>query len=805
MGKFVILVFGMSMLSNLLFGQTNCTIKGLVVDENNEPLTGATVLLSPIERATITDAKGNFSIKNIPKGKYKLQISFIGYHSLIDSVRMDGDKTYNARLRLAALSLQEVVVKNNYVESRKKDESLDIEIVNDNYLKQNLGGSLMNSLERLPGVSNIDIGSGQSKPVIRGLGFNRIVVVENSIKHEAQQWGADHGLEIDQYAVDNIEIIKGPASLMYGSDAIGGVIDLKNRKLPAENSFGGVIDLSGKTNNDFLGTSVLLYGRKKWFFVNFRATLLDYGDYKVPTDSVDIYSYRAALHKNRLRNTAGKEQNYHLSFGIIKKRFHTRFYVSNTSSKNGFFANAHGLEPRNVDTDLHDSSNRDIQYPYQKVEHFKIINISIFSWDKLRMESNIGFQRNFRQEWSQYVNHGYMPPIFPDTLSFLPDLERQFEKYVVSANLKFLYQLNDHVQVNVGVNGEYQDNRIDGRGFIIPAFNQKNIGGYALGKYSLPQNQMIQFGVRYDYGVINASEYFDWFPSPVFENGNTSMQYLMRAENIKQDFSNISWSLGYNYHPGKWSYKANLGKSFRMPIAKELAANGVNYHRFSYEVGNPNLSPEISWQLDMGIEYSSRNFAIGMTPFVNYFPNYIYLNPSSEHDRLYGNGNQVYYYTESRVFRYGLELHTHYELFKSLQLGIMGEYVYSEQLSGKKEGYTLPFSPPPSVVFNIKYQKQKIKFLENAYLSLDYRIVAPQNNIVPPEETTKGYQVINVAFGGNIKLKNHSINITAQVQNLLNTKYFNHTSYYRLINVPEPGRNLIVNISVPFSGNFKQK
>jgi iron complex outermembrane receptor protein len=242
-----------------------------------------------------------------------------------------------------------------------------------------------------------------------------------------------------------------------------------------------------------------------------------------------------------------------------------------------------------------------------------------------------------------------------------------------------------------------------------------------------------------------------------------------------------------------------------MPIAKELAANGVNYHHFSYEVGNADLSPEISYQLDAGMEYRTSKFAIGTTPFLNYFSNYIYLNPSSEHDRLYGNGNQVFYYTQSKVFRVGAELHAHYELFKSLQLGMIGEYVYSEQLSGEKKGFTLPFSPPPSGIFNIKYQRQKIKFLENAYFSFDYRITASQNDIVPPEETTKGYQAINLGFGGDIHLKNRKVNLTMQVQNLLNTKYFNHTSYYRLINVPEPGRCFIMNITLPFSGELKQE
>lgn len=789
----------------LSYGQTHYQLKGNIVDENNLPLTGASVFLYPIEIGSITDVNGNFIIDNLSKGNYKIAISFIGYKTLTDSISLSEDKIQNFQLDISALSLQEVVVKDNYSETRKKEESLNIEIVNDDYLKQNLGGSLMNSLERLAGVTTIDIGSGQSKPVIRGLGFNRVVVVENNIKHEAQQWGSDHGLEIDQYAVENIEVIKGPASLMYGSDAIGGVINMQNRHLPTNNSFGGTVDITGKSNNMFLGTSLSLFGRKKWFFANFRATVLDYGDYKVPTDSVDIYSYRAALYKNHLRNTAGKEQDFHLSLGIIKKQFQSKFYLSNISSKSGFFANAHGLEPRNVDTDLHDKSNRDIQYPYQKVNHFKAINSSFYRWEKAKLEFDLGFQRNFRQERSEYVQHGYMPATFPDTLDFNADLERQFDKHVNSGNVKFQYHLSDKTQLNLGLNSEYQKNKIDGRGFIIPAYQQLNTGGFVFAKYKLNDKSSVQAGIRYDFGHISTSEYYDWFTSPVVENGDTTMQYLQRAAHLNRSFSNFTWSLGYNYNPGRWSYKFNVGKSFRMPIAKELASNGVNYHHFSYEVGNADLSPEISYQMDAGVEYASTKFAIGTTPFINYFTNYIYLNPTSEHDRLYGNGNQIYYYTESQVLRYGAELHAHYELFTSLQLGIIGEYVYSEQMSGEKKGFTLPFSPPASGIINVKYHRQKIKFIENAYLSIDYKLTAPQNHIVPPEETTDGYQVINIGMGGAIVLKNQPINISMQVKNLLNTKYFNHTSYYRLINVPEAGRNMIINISLPFSGKIKHK
>lgn len=805
MSKFFVLLSGMNILCNILFGQINYSLSGSVVDEDKKPLTGANVLLFPYEKGATTDGQGQFIISGLSKGIYIIEISFIGYKPVMDTLMVSTDTTYFAQLSASSLTLQEVLVTDNYAEIRKKEESLNIEIVNRDYLKQNLGGSLMKSLERLPGVSTIDIGSGQSKPVIRGLGFNRVVVVENSIKHEGQQWGSDHGLEIDQYAIDNIEVIKGPASLMYGSDAIGGVIDMNNRMVPVENSIGGTIDLSGKTNNDFLGTSLSLFGRKDWFFADLRATLLSYGDYKVPTDSVDIYSYRAALDENYLRNTAGKEFDLHLMFGIIRRKFQSKFYLSNVTGKSGFFANAHGLEPRDVDTDLHDKSNRDIQNPYHTVDHFKVINTSQYIWNKAKLKSDLGFQQNFRQEWSQYVSHGYMPATFPDTLSFGSDLERQFDKDIFSGNLKFSYEPNNRTQWTIGLNGDFQDNRIDGRSFIIPAFKQLNAGVFLFGKYNVDERNLVQVGLRYDAGILDTQEYYDWFPSPVVIDDDTTYQYLKRADDLHRVFSNFSWSAGYNFNAEKWSFKTNIGKSFRMPIAKEIAANGVNYHHFSYEVGNADLSPEISYQLDAGIEFSSRKIAIGATPFLNYFSNYIYLNPTPEHDRLYGSGNQVYNYTQSEILRYGGEIHAHYQVLTSLQLGIISEYVYSEQLSGEKMGFTLPFSPPPSAILNIKYQKPRVKFIENAYASFDYVLTAAQNNIVPPEETTNGYQVINIGFGGELNVIRQKIILSLQVQNLLNNKYFNHTSYYRLINVPEPGRNLILNISIPVSGKLKKE
>ncbi len=802
MKRFMLFV-SVSMFCAFLPAQALYRLSGRVLNSDAQALAGAVIALPSEGRYAGSDAQGLFSIDGLAKGVYPLQISLFGYAPLLDTLRIEGDLSYEARLSVLALSLQEVVVTDHYDELRKKKESLSIETLNADYLRQHRSGSLMKTLDRLPGVSSIDIGAGLSKPVIRGLAFNRVAVVENNIKHEAQEWGADHGLEIDQYAVDRVEVIKGPASLMYGSDAIGGVVDMKSESPPQDKTLGGSLELSARSNNDFIGAFAALYARKNSFFANLRASLLNYGDYKVPTDSVDIYSYRAPLYERRLRNTAGKEHNLHLSFGVMGELFQSRFYVSSTNARAGFFANAHGLEPRNVDTRLHDASNRDIQDPRQNVSHLKLINTSHYRLGSTKFESNLGFQRNFRQEWSPYVSHGYMPALFPDSLSFPADLERQFDKTVVSGSLKFFYDDAEKLSIRLGLSGDYQKNRIDGRGFIIPAYGQAGFGTYGFAKYSLSENSLIQAGLRYDFSRIATRAYQDWFPSPVNTDGLTELRYLQRAQAIDRSFSNLSWSLGYNLNRERWSFKGNAGKSFRVPIAKELAANGVNYHHFSYEVGDAALSPEISYQLDGGVDYASKNLAIGLSPFLNYFSNYIYLNPTAEHDRQYGNGNQVYRYAQSRVLRYGGEMHAHYQLFKHLQLGIIAEYVYSEQLSGAKKGFTLPFSPPLSAIFNVKYRRAELACFEQFYFTLDLRMTAAQTLVVPPEEPTAAYQVVDVGLGGNLNWMKQKISFMLQLQNLFDKKYFNHTSYYRLINVPEPGRNLVLSISLPFAGKMK--
>ncbi len=697
--------------------------------------------------------------------------------------------------------LEEVWVLDNPVRRRNQEESLQLDIVRQDFIQRHLGGSLMHTLERLPGVQLIGIGSGQSKPLLRGLGFNRVVVVDKGIKHEGQQWGSDHGLELDQFAAGEVAIIKGAASFVLGSDAIGGAIDVKPETPPAPRAVSGSVDAVGRSNNGLYGSSVRLGVRGDKWFIDSRATHLRYGDYRVPADTVYVYDVAVRLPGQRLRNTAGRETSLHASLGYLGDGFNSILYVSNTRSATGFFANAHGLEPRQVDAEAHDRSARDLLLPRQEVNHFKAISRNALHLDEHHLEVELGYQHNDREEYSAYVNHGYMPADLPSDWGMPRDLERAFDKHVFTVRITDYWKSGNH-DLTFGGSGEYQDNAIAGWTFLVPAYTQTSVGAFVYDRFRVNERLLLHGAVRYDYARLRTEPYHDWFPSPADDSG--TRQELSRAERMDRVFGSFVWSVGATYDPSPdWSFKGNLGKSFRIPIAKELAANGVNYHYFSYELGNPDLHPEQSYQADLTAIWQSGGWEMQLSPFFNYFPNYIYLNPTASFDHHYGAGNQVFHYAASEVMRYGGELRLAYRPHPAWRAEAVGEYVYATQLSGAKRGFPLPFSPPLSVMFTLGWSPQVRHARWNPYLSADYRIVGSQRRIVPPERMTDGYGVASVQAGLSAAWLGHPVHLRLQVQNLFDTKYMNHTSFYRLIDLPEMGRNVVLSLRIPFHNSLK--
>ena len=662
------------------------------------------------------------------------------------------------------------------VDTKMRSSQNDVQ-VNQEYLQLNFAGSLMQTMEGIPGVKAITIGSGQSKPTIRGLGYNRMVVSENGIKHEGQQWGDDHGLEIDQFSVDRASVIKGPAALLYGSDAIGGVLLLHSNHVPKD-SLEGSVQLFGRTNNGQLGASAKIGGRgEKWYY-RANVTWIDYADYKVPTDSIQYYSYWIRLKDGRLRNTAGCEHNGSFMLGYVGNKFRTSLRLSDAYAKSGFFANAHGLEVRLSDID-YDHSRRDVDLPYQWVNHFKAHSHTTWFCKRTTMEVNLAYQNNYREERSEPVSHGYMPK--PDN-----SLERLFNKNTCTYNYQVRYSLGKHA-FHGGLDGEYQHNRRGGWGFIIPDFETNSLGGFVLDRFSFRKNLIFNAGVRFDFAKTHIHSYQDWYQTPV----EGEYKFEERSSEMSRKFRNLSWSLGANYNVGQCVIKMNAGSGFRMPIPKELGANGINYHIFRYERGNMQLDPEKSYQLDLGFSWSNDALAVQVDPYLNYFSNYIYLSPTSR----YVEGLQLYNYTQARVLRLGWEAQMIYTFAKHWEALLQGEYLHARQKSGEKKGYTLPFTPPWSTDAGLTYKYNR---KGDGFVGLKAHIVGRQDEIVPPEKPTDGYWTLNFSAGKSFLLRRNKLNVSLHADNLLNRRYYNHTSYYRLIDVPEPGCNLSMKIGLDF-------
>lgn len=776
-------------LCSMVFAQDSFQIKGLVINAKTlKPIEGANIIGKDL--FSISSSTGTFTIKNVTRGTYSLTISHIGYSSNTVTIKV-GPKMDVLKVALweSATELQEVQVNGKSKKRENQEYAVVTHTVSKDFLDKNRENSLMQTLKNIPGVSSINIGSGQSKPVIRGLGFNRVVVVQNGIKHEAQQWGNDHGLEIDQYGVETVKIIKGPASLQFGSDAIAGVVDIQAPKLPLQNSLKGEVNLLGENNNDLFGVSAGIQARKNKWFYRGRLTYRDYGDYKVPTNKINYENYVFELHDNNLRNTAGQEADASFGIGYITDNIKSETTFSNVNAKNGFFANAHGLEVRNSSID-YDKSNRDIDLPYHKVNHFKITNNTSIGIGEHNLHLDLGYQNNHREERSEPVPHGYMPT--PPNSK-----ERIFDKNTYAINIRDSFSPNERHDLTTGVNLEYQDNNIGGWGFLIPAYNRFTIGAFAYDQFELHKDLHLLGGLRYDYGILDSKSYYDWYPTTVNNSdGSTSYIYLQRAQDKTLDFSNISASLGLSFINNNTTYKVNLGKSFRMPLANELASDGVNYHMYRYERGNLNLDPESSYQLDLDIDHNTATFSFGASPFINFFENYIYLNPTSN----YYETLQIYEYTQSKVFRAGGEIRAGTTVLKNLQLNASAEYVYSRQTSGPKKGFTIPFSPPLSGLLSASYQFKNFYFFQDPQVKADYRLTAAQNEIVPPEEVTDGSQVLNISFNSKLSPFKSGLPVDMRVKlnNVFNTHYYDHTSFYRLIDVPEPGRNLSISLTVPF-------
>ena len=768
-------------------------ISGKILDESGSELVGATIFLFPDSLGEVSGIDGSFSFTGLQLGTYQLEITYLGYNSELLEVEVEDHSPKEIKVRLEPIPevLNTILVTDEHA---KQESSLGAEHFSERLIEENLQGTFAKSIDKLPGISSINVGVGIAKPVIRGLSSNRIIVNQQGIKQESHQWGADHGLEVDQFDVERVEIIKGPASLQYGSDGLGGVINILPGRVPPRNSITGSVLGIYKTNNQHIGGSAKVAANVQDIFLSARYSYQNFGDYRVPAEQFDYNSFTLPILNNTLKNTAGREENLSLAAGVQGNWGISRIIFTHYGLEAGLFSGAVGIPRSYTLTD--DGNNRDIDVPKQAVDHYRVSFHQALYLGEDHFDFNVAYQRNLRLEFSFPEFHS-IPSSMIDPGN---TLALQFELVTLSANAHYEHHLQENLKSVFGINIQQQMNERTGFEFLLPDFKTFRAGGFGLLEWELSDKWITNGGLRLDYARNTTEFYRQWV-----WNSNEQIIDSLIAPATDDPFFNWSASIGSSWilEEGKWVIKTNLGKSFRVPYPAETVSNGIHHGTFRHEVGTPDLSSEHGYQLDAGLDMNFGNWKGGIAGYFNYFENYIYLGPTfpAQFSPLPEAG-QIFQYRQDDAIYTGFELYWNWQALSSLRIEQVADFVQSYN---PETGLALPFTPQPSLKTNLRYTLLEKGRMEEWFIEAGHQwYLAAEGplRIDRSERPTPGFQLWELKTGITFKMAGQSLQFIAQAQNLFNTSYLNHLSRYRLINIPEQGRNVVLTLKVPFFSNL---
>jgi len=722
------------------------------------------------------NAEGEFQLELKP-GNYHLHIEVQGYQAKDYDLLARRDTMLTFRLEPTFLELQEVLVEESNSKIQQRKSSLSIEKVNINNGEGGVESSLAEVLKKSPGLNAYNTGVGIAKPMIRGFTGTRVAVYDQGIKQEGQQWGMDHGLEIDPFNAQSIEIIKGPGALQYGSDAISGVMKVLPEPFPDE-GFSGSYTGMYKSNNNTLGNSLQAAYRHKNQYISGRASYQQYQDYRIPADEFVYNSFVLPVTDNILKNTAGKLLSGRLNYGLSQPGFNLRLMLSQYHQNVGLYPGAIGI-PRAYDVgDIGDLGN--IGLPNQEITHSKAYAKLNFKIGNNWLVTDFGFQQNLRRENSEPHAHGFLEVDENNTRALGLDLN------TYSLNSKYSWRAHG-LRFNVGTNHQLQQNRRSGWEFLLPDFDRYNGGlfGFVEGQFSPAWNW--NAGGRVDFATMTSSQYLQpWF--------NDIDSLVERSPSLQREFFNYALAFGLAYNPSEvWNLKLNLARSFRIPVPAELVSNGIHHGTFRHEIGTPDLDSEVGYQADLGLSFTQKDLYLKLTPFFNYFQNFLYLRPTASFSPLPDAG-QLYRYTQAKAIHTGAELFAEYHPVRPLHLSTALEYVHAYNL---ETGLPLPFTPPLSNLFSAGYEG-RISKNQSWNIGGEYRWTAAQNRTDRNEPATPGYHLVHAKVGYVQSFDKVSLRLGVRVQNIFNTPYLQHLSRYRILNLPEQGRNLIISLNLSF-------
>lgn len=773
--------------------QKNISFSGRVIEAaTGNGLAGASILIQDARLGTVSDSGGHFYFRNIPRGHHLVEISFLGYSSVLQHLDIEEDKQVVISLNSTILENQGVTVTGIAAASSRKSP-IPVTIIRRADLLETPSTNIIDALSKQTGVSQVSTGPAISKPVIRGLGFNRVVVINDGVRQEGQQWGEEHGIEVDDASIARAEILKGPASLIYGSDALAGVVNLITNVPVAEGTIKGNYLSNFQSNNRLFSNHGAIGGNHQGFNWNAYGTIKSAGDYKNKFDG-------------RVLNSRFNEKNFGSVIGLNKRWGYSRLVFNSFNQNLGIIEGdrepltgrflVFTETPSERPASEEDLNGRSVLTPFQKVAHRKLLTDNNFTIGKNRLKITAGYQNNKRKEFAAMEEADDNDP------------ELFFDLNTFTYNGSWTLPEQKTWRTTIGFNGMTQQNTNRGKEEIIPDYTFNDAGGF-LYTQGLFEKYTISGGVRFDNRFINAKE--------SEENGETKFRAF------KKNFSNFSGSAGISFEPTDYlTFKANAGTGFRAPNLAELASNGAHEGTNRWEYGQQDLRSEKSFQLDGEVDLNNEHLTFGVNVFFNKINNFIFyrkLQGQSGGDSLIleDNGDILtgFQFDQNNAKLYGfevnLDLHPHpldWLHFENKISFVRGTFINS--IFGTNN---LPLIPAPRWISELKADiKKPLKQFSNTYflIEFDYNFDQARPFTAYDTETpTPAYAVLNAGFGTAVMhRKKELFSIYLAANNITDEAYQNHLSRlkYTAVNdltgrrgVYNTGRNFSLKLNIPFS------
>jgi iron complex outermembrane receptor protein len=714
-------------------------LSGFITDEDtNLPLSDVTIYIKSVQKGTTTNADGSFNILNIPSGTHDILISYLGYQEIHKELNINSDILTSFKLHPSALELEGILISAPF-HKLQKDNVMTVEKVKTSTLTS--GNNLAEQLSEIAGVNQISTGSGIGKPVIRGLSSNRVLVYTQGVRLENQQFGEEHGLGVSSAGIESVEIIKGPASLLYGSDAIGGVLFLNPELYAHKDSLD--IDLSTNyfSNTNGVSTNFGLKKSTEKLKLLARFSMQQHADYKFENTQV----------------TNSRFSEYDLKTGV-------GFNVGNTTNDLRYNINFSRL---GIPEEIGSQSNHiKPLLPNQEIENHVLSLHSVTKLNKGKLDMTLGYTFNNRKEFEEEHHHSEGEEDEHEEEVHDPALEMHLN--TLNYNFKYEFEKRNDFEVIIGTQGMFQSNKNFGEETLIPDAMTTDAGLFGTAHYHWNKHA-IQFGVRYDYRSINVSNL-----------------------NLKKDYNSFNGALGFKTDfTSKLTGRINLASGFRAPNLAELTSDGEHEGSNRYEVGDINLKNEQNVQLDLNLNYKSEHFEVFVNGFYNYIKDYIFINPTN----IVIDDAQVFRYLQHNAKLYGGEIgiHLHPHPFDWLHINSSFETV-----TGQLENNNyLPLIPANSIHTKVAVTLSKAsnkKPATEVFISL--KNVFKQNNISYSETKSKHYDLVNIGATTQFKIAKQAINLNLGVNNLLDKNYINHLSRLKTDGIYNQGRNIVLGASL---------